>query len=366
MVTNEKTAYLSKQSFRGLLTAFQNQKYCLHLLVEICSRINPDSSDLSQLKGIEIDLGLLKDRMKLYDNNVVSILKKTLRTIRDTSIEIQNDKYWTAVSFIERPQIRERDSVVKVNVSPEFLPHLTELKHFLELKTRILGASSRAVLFYSALKLIHSRKIYRMSISELQEACRVRYDYGDFKRYFLHPVIDELKDIGIDIKYYQIKVGNKVDSLRFEIKEDKLPEIPEVPKVTGNPGSRLQNDTDSKPKGPGLDTIKELFAYFNEQIAKAFGDKRQLRVLTSSRQNEFRKLLKDYSIDEVKAACVGFCKDDYERRQEFLDVKYIARHIDKYLATGSKAKQKQEQSSATADRLKRDQEVYERMFGGQE
>lgn len=221
----ESKAYISKEAWRVLVSRFKNKRFCIHLLIAAIEGLNPDDLQEHHLEDIYIDLNSIKERTGHTGNDTLSLMKKAIKFIFETLIEFENDELWSITPFFNKAMIHKRKALVKVSISPLFMPHLANLKQFLTIRSRILRANTRAIVFYGTLKSIHSSSIFKICVDELMDKCGVKYsNYGGFKNRFLNPVIKELAGYGIQITYSENKTGFKVSSLSFDISEETLPE----------------------------------------------------------------------------------------------------------------------------------------------
>lgn len=289
------------------------RKHCLHLLVCILSKVNPLVDSEEQLRGIQIDLVELKESMGLRGNGTIRYLKEAIRVIMSTPIDHEDARYWECKHFLSAPRIDKEASVVTVDIDPVFLPYLTGLRKFLELRCRILGASNRAILFYSALKSIHSRNIFKITPEQIQAACGTKYrDFGHFRSKFLDPVIKDLAANGVNIKYKTTLStrGNcrKIAYLSFTVREPKgfvkVPQIaseePQVEDVDDHVSSLPASHSASNHK------INEVFEYF-----RTICDKGLHYDLTPKRMNLIGSAIGETPIDLVKACIDAFSRDKW-------------------------------------------------------
>lgn len=226
----ENKVSVDKRAWDGFVETLASRRFCLKLLIAVLSKVNPMDSDPSQLNGITLDLAHLKIKMGITGNDTIKVLKNAIKVVMATPVEFEDERYITWRHFFEAPLIDKQERLVTVNVHPDFLPFITNLESFLTLKERVIGASNRSILFYATLKARHHKYPKNISIEELQDACKVNYlTYGAFKQKFLQPVIQDLKQNGIDISFKEHKIGRRVDNLSFVILEpetnEKTPEI---------------------------------------------------------------------------------------------------------------------------------------------
>lgn len=221
----ESKAYISKEAWRVLVDKFKNKRFAIQLLLASIEGLNPEKLDESDLEDIYLDLAAIKERTGHKGNDTIRLMKKAIKYIFEALIEFENDELWSITPFFTKAMIQKQKALAKVSISPLFIHHLANLKQFLTIRSRIIRANTRAIIFYGTLKAIHSTSVFKISLDELMERCHQNYTtYSGFKTRFLTPVIKELAIYGINITYSENKTGFKVSSLSFEIEENLLPE----------------------------------------------------------------------------------------------------------------------------------------------
>lgn len=216
-------AYISKDCGKELVERLAAQDYCLSILIEVISKINPKSDDPKQLQNIKLNLSDLKDFMQLGDTHAISKLKNSIRKIKQTLIDFEDGRYWEPISFFDRAIIDKQTSIVHASINPKFQPHLTNLKEFLVLSRNAIKANLRSVRLYTYLRSIHKDYPKKISLEQIQASMQTNYpSYGTFKQQFLIPIIEDLKKAGINLYFSENKgKKNKVISLDFSFNEPK-------------------------------------------------------------------------------------------------------------------------------------------------
>lgn len=232
-----KQIAIDKKAWAAVVDSLASKRFGLHVVIATLAKINPKSDDPEQFKNIILDLAHLKIKMGLTGNDTISVLKGAIKNIMSSPIELEDDQYWTCVPFLDAPRIEKQTRLVTVNINDNFIPYVSQLKKFLEIKERVLGATTRSIMFYATIKSIHAKKVFKITPEELQAACKVKYpDYGNFKSKYMKPVIENLKENGINISFEEIKSGKRVNYLRFSVDEpggeipDKITRAPKIKK----------------------------------------------------------------------------------------------------------------------------------------
>lgn len=86
------------------------------------------------------------------------------------------------------------------------------------------------------------------------------------------------------------------------------------------------------------DSVKQIFDYFNEQVAINFKPENKLRILTSERERVIKNLLAAFSLEEIKQGILGFLaarKEAINLKENYLDFRYLVKNFESYLAKGT-------------------------------
>ena len=97
---------------------------------------------------------------------------------------------------------------------------------------------------------------------------------------------------------------------------------------------------------------KETFNYFNEAVAREFGESRKLRVFNEKRKRAVKNMLKAFTLDEVKQGIDGFLISRKENDIDYLDLHYVERNFELYLSKGGEFKVQQEKQEETEEEKK--------------
>ena len=358
----EKVTLIDKRTWSGMVDTFSKHKHCLHLLIAILNKVNPKNDDNAQLHDITLDLSHLKIQMGLFGNDTTKNLRDAVMTIMSTPIEFETDTYWTARTFLSAPRIEHETRLVTVDIDPFFKPFLTQLQDFLEIKERILGAKNRSLLFYTKLKSIHRQNVWKVTPEDLQDACNVSYaKYSEFKRKFLQPVLNDLRDNNIIVNYKEHYAGRRVDYLSFYMSEPKqLPSTPETtaerPIIEDSDEPEFEMPTPPPKKGDASGSkVLETFDYF----CKAVNLPQDLYKLTNQRKVTIGQAITGLPIDTVKSLIDCYAKDPWYQERNILNIETIFKSPEKFqnklgevqkstkkVASREDIKKKQEESMA--------------------
>jgi hypothetical protein len=298
------SAYVAKDLWGSLFKVFHQDTLALKLMAIVISKINPQNATLEDLKGIKIPLSELYDGLGFYGANKLANIKRTIKRVFGTFVDIETDNSWQAAAFfdIHTTLIDKRNGFFHVDICDGFLPFLANLSRFLQIRISTTRLSNRCFVFYCVLMENHKKHIYNMSVDKIKGYCNVNYsNYGLFKQKFLLPVISELADVGIKITFGEQKIGNRVESLNFTISEDtliatveeqKLEDVPLLPTV---PESRIvEKDT----------RVQEIYDYYMQVFKRD-----PMYKLTKPREAVIAARLKEgFSVEHCKGQ-IDFIKN---------------------------------------------------------
>lgn len=84
-------------------------------------------------------------------------------------------------------------------------------------------------------------------------------------------------------------------------------------------------------------SVGKVLDLFNEELVKVFGEKRKIKILSKKRETEFNKLINSPLKDDLRTLFKGFFHQRKEKGlQDYLDITYVNREPERYLALGEK------------------------------
>ncbi len=216
------------------LTTLETKLY-LNILYFLQSKLNDSSYDLVELNNNVIILNMSKLSFKeLIPGNQYLEDAKFLRMfegLRTKPIYYKIDKKWTLSGFIDRATINEENpTMIKIELDKFTAKMLTEYKDNgytplnLALMFGLEGMYSYRL--YELIRLwSNTKEVINYTVEELKEYLMLEdkksYNtYSNFKNKVIKPAIDELNMLGLfNIEYKENKVGRKVDSIDFKVKD---------------------------------------------------------------------------------------------------------------------------------------------------
>lgn len=331
------SAYVAKELWGSLFSLFKQETTSLKLMSLVVGRINPLEATLEDLKSIKIPLREIYEAFDLYGANKLSVIKRATKKIVDNSIEIETSNGWYPMPLFDFNEtfIDYRNGFLHVSIPDGFFPFFTNLSKFLQIRVATTHLTNRCFTFYCVLMQTHKEKIFNFPITSLQGYCNVNYPtYSTFKQQFLTPVIQELGEIGINIRFNENKIGTRVESLHFTIDESILLEtiesqIPEAALLA-------EDKIETKPDKLTMDT-QNIYNCYLHYMKKTEKDYR----LTPKRKAAIKARLKTFTFDDIHLAIQAFSKDDWQDRAIYTDLtEYVLRNdeqLEKWINT-AKAK----------------------------
>lgn len=216
------------------LTTLETKLY-LNILYFLQFKLNDSSYELVELNNNVIVLNMSKLSFKeLIPGNQYLEDAKFLRMfegLRTKPIYYKIDKKWTLSGFIDRATINEEDpAMIKIELDKFTAKMLTEYKDNgytplnLALMFGLEGMYSYRL--YELIRLwSNTKEVINYTVEELKEYLMLEdkksYNtYSNFKNKVIKPAIDELNMLGLfNIEYKENKVGRKVDSIDFKVKD---------------------------------------------------------------------------------------------------------------------------------------------------
>lgn len=209
-----------------------------------------------------------------------ALVKKALTSLRNKTIEIEDEKSWQVIGLIEKPKIEKFDSIARFEVQKDVYEALLNFaKGFrkYELKTAFQFESVYSMRFYELFSGQQTKIIY--SIEALKEMFGISDKYKDKSSNFINKVVKVAK-IELDEKspysfdFVAQKTGRKFTHIAF------------YPTKTANIDERLETKKSQKQASPRWVLSKEVIYSLKEKYS--FGSK-EIKVhldLLGRAQNE--------------------------------------------------------------------------------
>ncbi len=272
--SNQKITVLQKKSYNILLKNAQNQIKFNEMKVSKDGAYNfeIDCNELHEMAGI-------KKKDLIYIEKEIEDLMGIIATVRDKD----NNKNWTKFSLL--PKIEKTDNKYKYMLIGDIAKALDEQSFFttLNLLTMKSLSSQYSVIFYELAVRYKKYKIPKMTIQEIREITQTTNLYPrifDLKKYVLDFACDEISEkTDIVLDYETIKNGRNISHINFKIEKKEHFETLE--------------------KTEEIEIIEEQKEYSGavRELFKLLPEKEQIE----NRKNELEKLLKEHSVDYLKA-----------------------------------------------------------------
>ncbi|RYX80528.1 RepB family plasmid replication initiator protein, partial [bacterium] len=173
----------------------------LYVIKQIQDKLNKNDVEFNRNMFGEIDYKIqfyLADMMVSEGEKNHARIRKALKDLRDKSFEVEDEKHWFNVGFINYGRYNKDVKKWELQVSFLLMPYMVSLaKGFTayQLET-ILNLNTNSQRLYLMFSQYHDTGIFRISAEELRYKLGLekKYErYGDFKKWVLSAAEKELK-----------------------------------------------------------------------------------------------------------------------------------------------------------------------------
>lgn len=198
--------------------SLQEQKIILFVI----SKIKPTDE---AFKEYVFDIKELCDVCGItHDKTNFTYIKKSLQSIRDKSFWMKIDDRETVCSWILKPNLYPKSSVVGVILDEDLKPFLLQLReHFTsyELGCVLVMQSKYSIRLYEILKSYAYLEEIELSLVKIREQMMItKYEkYQDFRRNVLEKAIDEINTYtDLNVSFTPVRQSRVIVGLRFCIR----------------------------------------------------------------------------------------------------------------------------------------------------
>jgi plasmid replication initiation protein len=198
--------------------SLQEQKIILFVI----SKIKPTDE---AFKEYVFDIKELCDICGItHDKTNFAYIKKSLQSIRDKSFWVKIDDRETVCSWILKPNLYPKSSVVGVILDEDLKPFLLQLReHFTsyELGCVLVMQSKYSIRLYEILKSYAYLEEIELSLVKIREQMMItKYEkYQDFRRNVLEKAIDEINTYtDLNVSFTPVRQSRVIVGLRFCIR----------------------------------------------------------------------------------------------------------------------------------------------------
>jgi plasmid replication initiation protein len=186
-------------------------------------------------------------------------LRQITKELMHKVFEVRIDKKVIQVSWLSYVAYNENDGTIDIRFDPFLRPYLLELKREFtsyRLENVVKLKSSYAIRIYEFLKQyekLHERTFSLIDLRKMLGAEDVYPAYGNFKQRVIVPAQEELKkktDISFEIE--EVKVGRRVDKIKFLISSVKTKDKKSLNVLEGTMEEKVSNSFFERVKKLGL------------------------------------------------------------------------------------------------------------------
>lgn len=197
------------------------------LLLILLSTIKKDDEEL---KTISFRVRDLADLMGITPYSLYRDLKKICKSIVGKMVELQNKQGdWIVFNIISYAKYRQSKGVVELKLNNDAKPYVLKLKElFTAFKLeQVLDLESKyAIRIYQITKSNIYKKTFVLELETLKKQLKLTQKsyslYGNIKKKVIEPALAEINEkTDISLNYEEIKIGRKVEMLKFKVSQKK-------------------------------------------------------------------------------------------------------------------------------------------------
>lgn len=197
------------------------------LLLILLSTIKKDDEEL---KTISFRVRDLADLMGITPYSLYRDLKKICKSIVGKMVELQNKQGdWIVFNIISYAKYRQSKGVVELKLNNDAKPYVLKLKElFTAFKLeQVLNLESKyAIRIYQITKSNIYKKTFVLELETLKKQLKLTQKsyslYGNIKKKVIEPALAEINEkTDISLSYEEIKIGRKVEMLKFKVSQKK-------------------------------------------------------------------------------------------------------------------------------------------------
>ena len=195
------------------------------IILCLASNINPSDSDFQTYKFAIKEFHKL---LGLKGTPKYTELRQITKDLMQKVFEIRIDKKVIQVSWLSYVAYNETEGTIDIRFDPFLRPYLLELKREFtsyKLENIVKLNSSYAIRIYELLKQyekLHERTFLLADLRKMLGVEDIYPAYGNFKQRVLLPAQKELqKKTDITFKIEEMKIGRRVDKIKFIISPEK-------------------------------------------------------------------------------------------------------------------------------------------------
>lgn len=201
------------------------------LMLTLISTIRKDDDEIPTTTFRVKDLASL---MEVSEELLYRDLPKTCKKIISRVIEVKQDNgNWEMFNIISSAKYISKQGSLKLKINEDawkYLLHLKELFSSYQLKNVLHLDSKYSIRLYQLTKSNSYKGEWSIELDEFKEILKLNkksYDlYGNIKLKVISPAIKEINEkTNMNIEVEELKMGRKVHTLKFKIKENSFPKL---------------------------------------------------------------------------------------------------------------------------------------------
>lgn len=200
------------------------------IILTMVSMIQPSDEDFKEYR---ISIQEFSEMLGLKGHAKYEEIKDVALRLQEKTIFIPDENGFVTTNWVVSQRYKEGEGVIELSFSPYLKPYLLQLKNqFTSYKlSNILSlGSGYSIRLYELMKKWQHLGKWECPVEELKPKigaiAKSHSAYGNFKNKALLPAIEEVNEkTDLHISFEELKIGRKIDRIKFTIKHSPEKEI---------------------------------------------------------------------------------------------------------------------------------------------
>ncbi len=279
------------------------------IILTMVSMIQPSDEDFKEYR---ISIQEFSEMLGLKGHAKYEEIKDVALRLQEKTIFIPDENGFVTTNWVASQRYKEGEGVIELSFSPYLKPYLLQLKNqFTSYKlSNILSlGSGYSIRLYELMKKWQHIGKWECPVEELKPKigaiAKSHSAYGNFKSKALLPAIEEVNEkTDLHISFEELKIGRKIDRIKFTIKHSPEKEIKLVePKKKPEQSKKQAKNKDIHER---LNTLADTYSF--DQIYFAEMYEGALFIWGDNAEKELGMLLRYVNEEEGVKNPLGFIK----------------------------------------------------------
>jgi len=279
------------------------------IILTMVSMIQPSDEDFKEYR---ISIQEFSEMLGLKGHAKYEEIKDVALRLQEKTIFIPDEYGFVTTNWVASQRYKEGEGVIELSFSPYLKPYLLQLKNqFTSYKlSNILSlGSGYSIRLYELMKKWQHLGMWECPVEELKPklgaVAKSHSAYGNFKSKALLPAIEEVNEkTDLHISFEELKIGRKIDRIKFSIKHSPEKEIKLVePKKKPEQSKKQAKNKDIHER---LNTLADNYNF--DQIYFAEMYEGALFIWSDDAEKELGMLIRYVNEEESVKNPLGFIK----------------------------------------------------------